>query len=118
MARLETLEDDILVCSISYALNQDVNGRCAVIVDCFQQLGLTEQCSLLWAHNTATNAVVCADECLPGAGGIILNGSPCLTSVTQFDQVEIIGSSRDRSKHFPDTGLGGSGSDYPWFRQL
>ncbi len=51
-------------------------------------------------------------------GWMIPTLSPCLTSVTQFDQVEIIGSSRDRSKHFPDTGLGGSGSDYPWFGQL
>ena len=75
--RLNTLEDDTVACATAYTFNQNLNGRFDTLVSCFTAMGFSEQCSVLAAHYSATNAGDCANVCIPDtSGNIVLNEAP------------------------------------------
>jgi hypothetical protein len=73
-----------------------VNNRFNTLVGCFENLGFSPDCSLLWAHRGAANAVECAATCF---ADLSYNGDsptctlgPCLACALPFQQdYDIIG---------------------------
>jgi hypothetical protein len=107
MKTLPSLELDSLLCATSYVFGP-VDTRFDALVNCYTALGFTDDCSTLWAHYGATNAVECADVCIPdpSTGQSLIHGDPpecaaqpCLTCtrVLQDDFNDIAGRTMWRS---------------------
>ncbi len=81
-----SLPSDAVLCGTDYVLG---NGNFDKLQTCFENLGFTSACALLWAHYTATSGLVCSTTCIVG-----LNFSnfppptcelaPCLNCSSEF----------------------------------
>jgi hypothetical protein len=74
LANADTIETTTVLCSVSYALSREFD----TLVSCYQdKLHVTEECSKLWAHYSATNVGLCANECASSSSGEpVLIGPP------------------------------------------
>jgi hypothetical protein len=74
---MKTLRGQAIACSTAYAFGQDF----AQLVGCFELLGFSAHCALLWAHFGATNFEQCASVC---AGQVdTLNEPPPLCALEE-----------------------------------
>jgi hypothetical protein len=85
-----------VVCVSLYALSQDFDSRFSVLTQCFEDLGFSPDCALLWTHRGAANAVDCAATCFAdnsynGAAPTCALG-PCLACALPFQEdYDVIG---------------------------
>lgn len=61
MSRFSTLQAQSIFCATAHAITRNFPA----LIQCYETLGFTNQCSLLWAHFGATNGDVCASKCIP-----------------------------------------------------
>jgi hypothetical protein len=67
MSRFGTLQAQSIFCATAHAITRDFPA----LIQCFENLGFTDQCSLLWAHFGATN-LLCAASCIPDPDSLMI----------------------------------------------
>jgi hypothetical protein len=87
----DTLNSQSIFCAAAHLITKNFPA----LLQCYQNLGFTDECSLLWSHFGATNGELCTTTCIPDpeAFQIELNEpppfcalSPCLNcSASQFE---------------------------------
>jgi hypothetical protein len=102
MSRFGELQAQSIFCATAHAISRDFPA----LIQCFENLGFTDQCSLLWAHFGATN-LLCAALCLPDPDSLVIELHeaaptcallPCLNcSSSQFEGDFNILAGRSRS---------------------
>lgn len=77
MKHINDLQSITLLCAVFYAFSGSSSDRFTTLVQCISKdTGFTSQCGELWAHYSATNAALCASDCMAGASGnVTLNGA-------------------------------------------
>jgi len=66
MASIDDFEAETLICGVSYILNQNKETRFDDLIQCAVDVGLGQQCALLWAHLGATLLNECSSVCTTG----------------------------------------------------
>jgi hypothetical protein len=67
MSSFGELQAQSIFCATAHAISRDFPA----LIQCFENLGFTNQCSLLWAHFGATN-LLCAALCLPDPDSLVI----------------------------------------------
>jgi hypothetical protein len=61
MDQFGKLRSASIFCATGFAINRQFPK----LIQCYENIGFTDNCSLLWAHFAATNAELCAASCVP-----------------------------------------------------
>ena len=65
MATFDAINPISVACATNYLISPDLEGRFDKLIQCYTNIGFSPPCATLWAHFAATNANVCAVECVP-----------------------------------------------------
>jgi hypothetical protein len=103
MTRFPELQSQSIFCATAHVLTGDFPA----LIQCYANLGFTDECSLLWAHFGATNGELCASDCTPDPDSLkieLTEGAPmcallpCLDcSTSQFENDFNILAGRSKS---------------------
>ncbi len=67
MSRFGELQAQSIFCGTAHAISRDFPA----LIQCYENLGFTDECSLLWAHFAATN-LLCASFCIPDPNSLVI----------------------------------------------